>query len=66
MRKRNMIIRDSVTPDPIDFYMEIKENKTIVKDTLSKWTMKKTAAARISLWIDPDRSGAGTADGEAC
>lgn len=67
MRKRKMNIRNTVTPDPIDFYMEIKERKTNTKGLSSKRSMRRTAAAGISFCIDANELGtAGISGDEAC
>lgn len=51
MRKIKTNIRNTVTPDPIDFYMEIKERKTSPKGMTFKWSVRKTVAAGNSFCI---------------
>ncbi len=67
MRKRKTNIRNSVTPDPIDFYMETKERGRNGKSIFSGIAMRKNAAAEISCYIAiSETAAAGMPSDEVC
>lgn len=67
MRKRKTNIRNTVTPDPIDFYMEIKERGRNSKSIFSGMVMRKNAAAEMACYITiSETATAGTSSDEAC
>lgn len=67
MRKRKTNIRNTFTPDPIDFYMEIKERGRNGKSIFDGMAMRKNAVAEMSCYIViSETATAGTPSDEVC